>query len=148
MEQCPYLRNNDEELQYRGTDVGSDWITFAVVATGVATGTFCILNNLAALINKAIALKSNKKVLDMQEETYKAMKMKNEITRETIDAYKGVEIYSSIETPKEIKVLFLFSDTQQTLPDNLIKYLEDKVITEKTELQHFLRKQYEDIIPI
>lgn len=39
---------------------------------------------------------------------------------------KGLEIHTSIETPKEIKVLFPFVETQKTLPDNLLKYIEDK----------------------
>lgn len=39
---------------------------------------------------------------------------------------KGVEIYSSIETPKEIKVLFPFEKDTAILPDNLLKMIEDK----------------------
>lgn len=174
--QCPYLRNDNEELQYRGTDVGSDWITFSVITSGIVSISFIILNNFAALINKAISIKSNKAVLDMQDEMLETMKSKNEITQETIDVFKtmkaltyqkyvdelknelgevengeeegkvskslekltnlidkGVEIYSSIETPKEIKVLFPFSDKQNILPDNLIKYLEDKLSDTITE---------------
>lgn len=173
LEQCPYLKNEDEELRYGGTDVGSDWITFALITSGAVSGTFVILNNLAALVSKAIALKSNKKVLDMQEEMLKTMQTKNEITSETVDTFKrlkeltykkyvdelqgelgevadgeeegkvaksleklanlidkGVEIYSSIETPKEIKVLFPFEDKQEALPDSLMKFLEDKASEE------------------
>lgn len=170
--QCPYFRNKGEDFQYTGTDVGSDWITFAIVTTGmVIPSSFILLNNLAALKSKAIALKSNKKILDMQEETINTMQTKNEITQETIDVFdklkeitykkyvdelkselgevdngeeeakvalsleklsslidKGLEIYSSIETPKEIKVLFPIVDTQEALPESLIKYLEDKSI--------------------
>lgn len=164
--QCPYLRNENEKIKYKGTDVGSDWITFAIVGS---TASFVILNNLASIMNKVISLKSNKKILDMQEEVLKSMQLKNEATQETIDTFKklkeitykkyvdelqdelgklkdgeeegkvsksleklvnlidkGVEIHTSIETPKEIKVLFPFAETQQTLPDNLLKYLEDK----------------------
>ena len=130
---------------------------------------FHIMNNLAAILNKAIGLKTSKNVFKMQEEMLKSMKQKNEVADETIEAFKkmkeitynncvkeleeeigelkdgeeegrvsrtlellgdlvekGVEIYSSIETPKEIKVLFPFSDNQPELPDSLIKYLEDK----------------------
>ncbi len=167
--QCPYLKNENEEVKYKGTDVGSDWITFAIVASSVSTTGFVILKNLSALINNAISLMSNKKFLDMQDEVLKTMQIKNEATQETIDTFKklkeitykkyvdelqdelgklkdgeeegkvsksleklatlidkGVEIHTSIETPKEIKVLFPFAEIQQTLPDNLLKYLEDK----------------------
>lgn len=167
--QCPYLSNENEEIKYKGTDVGSDWITFAIIVSSTASASLVILNNLASLVNKAIALKSNKKLLDMEEETYKAMQMKNEVTQDVIDAFekmkaitykkyvdelvdelgevdnpeeeakvsksleklanlidKGVEIHTSIETPKEIKDLFPFTESQQSLPDNLVKYLVDK----------------------
>ncbi len=167
--QCPYFINDNERIEYKGTDVGSDWITFTIVVSTVTSASFVILNNLASIINKAISLKSNKRILDMQEETYKAMQLKNEVTQDVIDAFnkmkqityknyvdelqeelgtlkdgdeegrvsksleklanlidKGVEIHTSIETPKEIKVLFPFAETQQTLPDNLLKFLEDK----------------------
>ena len=46
---------------------------------------------------------------------------------------KGVEIHTSIETPKEIKVLFPFVETQQTLPDSLLKYIEDKASSNGNE---------------
>lgn len=174
--QCPYLKNENEELKYRGTDVGSEWITFAIIISSTVSASFIILKNLSFLMNKAISLMSNKKVLDMQEETYKTMQLKNEITQETIDAFnkmkeitykryvdelqdeigkledgeeegrvsksleklanlidKGVEIHTSIETPKEIKVLFPFVEPQQTLPDNLLKYIEDKAIKKDEE---------------
>lgn len=39
---------------------------------------------------------------------------------------KGVEIYSSIETPKEIKVLFPFEKDAPILPDNILKLIEEK----------------------
>ena len=167
--QCPYLISEKEEIKYKGTDVGSDWITFAIVASSTVSSGFIILNNLASLINKAIALKSNKKILDMQDEFLKTMKTKNEVTQETLDVFrkmknitlsqyveeleeeiselqngeekgkvsksleklsvlidKGLEIHTSIETPKEIKVLFPFVEKQQTLSDGILKYLEDK----------------------
>lgn len=167
--QCPYLRNENEEIKYKGTDVGSDWITFAIIVSSAASASFVILKNLSFLMDKAISLMSNKKILDMQEETYKTMLQKNEITQATIDAFnkmkeitykkyvdelqdevgklkdgeeegkvsksleklanlidKGVEIHTSIETPKEIKVLFPFVEPQQSLPDGLLKYIEDK----------------------
>lgn len=172
--QCPYLKHEDEELRYNGTDVGSDWITFTLVMadiTAVAAGGFYIFNNLAHLINKAIALKANFATFKMQEEALESIKQKNEVGRETIEVFeqmkkmtyekyvnelaeeigstkdgeeegkveksleklanlidKGVEIYTSIETPKEIKVLFPFSEKQEALPDGLMKYLEDKNI--------------------
>lgn len=39
---------------------------------------------------------------------------------------KGVEIYSAIETPEEIKVLFPFVDDSPTIPEGLLKLIESK----------------------
>lgn len=167
--QCPYMKNENEEIRYKGTDVGSEWITFAIIASSAISTSFIILNNLASLMNKAIQITSNKKVLDMQDEMLKTMQSKNEATQETIDTFKkmkeitykryvdelqnelgllengeeegkvaksleklsnlinkGVEIHTSIETPEEIKVLFPFVEPQPSLPDRLLKYIEDK----------------------
>ena len=140
--QCPYLNSPEEEIRFNNVDVGSQWISFILVTAG----TFGILNNLAKLIEKAIGIKSHLITLKQQEEMLNTMKLKNEVTDETIDVFKkmkritlegyvkeledelgelrdgeergkveksleklstlldkGVEIYSSIETPNEIK---------------------------------------------
>ena len=171
--QCPYFIIDNERIEYKGTDVGSDWITFTIVVSTVTSASFVILNNLASIMNKVTSLKSNKKILDMQDEMLKSMQLKNEATQETIDTFKkikeriynnyvdelqkelgelkngeekgkvskslekmvnlldkGVEIHTSIETPKEIKVLFPFVESQQSLPDNLLKYIEEKTTSE------------------
>ena len=39
---------------------------------------------------------------------------------------KGVEIYSSIETPDEIKVMFPFTENAPLLPEGLQKLIEAK----------------------
>ena len=39
---------------------------------------------------------------------------------------KGVEIYTSIDTNKDIQLLFPTIDGGEFLPSNIIKYLEDK----------------------
>lgn len=39
---------------------------------------------------------------------------------------KGVEIYSSIETPKDIKVLFPYEKDTAILPDKITKSIEKK----------------------
>jgi len=165
--QCPYLLSDEEEIKFYNVDVGSQWLVFVVAGI---TGAFCILNHLSALINKAIAIKSNILVLKQQDAILKSMQQKNEVTEEVIDVFKtlkhnmiqdyvnelenelgplkdgeergkvqksleklatlmdkGVELYSSIETPNDIKVLFPMNEDNPILPDNIIKLLEDKV---------------------
>lgn len=173
-EQCPYCRINDEQLKFTGTDIGSAWLTFALVSEG----TYRLLNNVGKLIDKAIVIKSHFLTLKMQEEELEAMRAKNTVSKETIEVFqqmkkltykkyvdelaeeieptadgeeegkveksleklanlidKGVEIYTSIETPKEVKAVFPVSDKQEALPDGLIKYLEDKHSTEINETE-------------
>lgn len=163
--QCPYLLSDEEEIKFNNVDVGSQWLSFFVAAAG----TFGILNNLAKLVDKAIAIKSHLITLRQQEEMLETMKIKNDIMEETVDVFKqmkqkllndcvsdleseigglkdgeergkvgksieklsmlidkGVEIYSSIEAPNEVKVLFPANDNNPILPDNIIKLLEDK----------------------
>lgn len=167
--QCPYLLANDEEIKFNNVDVGSQWLSFFLAASG----TFGILNNLAKLVSKAMAIKSNILIYKQQEEQLAAMRLKNEVMEETVDVFKkmkqkvlndsvsdleselgelqdgeergkvektlekmvmlmdkGVEIYSSIETPNEIKVLFPETKDNPILPDNLVKLLEKKEDTE------------------
>lgn len=164
--QCPYLLHDKEEIKFNNVDVGSHWISFVVLGI---TGGFYILNNLAKIVQKAVAIKSNILVYRQQEEMLKEMQMKNEVLEETVETFKmfkqtlldssvseleddigelqdgeerdkvkktledmvvlmdkGVEIYSSIETPKEIKVLFPFEKDTAILPDNITKLLEEK----------------------
>ena len=171
--QCPYLLAKDEEIKFNNVDVGSQWLSFFLVTSG----TFGILNNLAKLVNKAVAIKSNMFVCKQHEEQVKTMQLKNEVGEEVLDVFKklkqnvlsnsvaeleaelgelqdgeergkvektlekmvtlidkGVEIYSSIETPNEIKVLFPANEDNPILPDNIVKLLEKKEDDEsKTE---------------
>lgn len=163
--QCPYLLSDEEEIKFKNVDVGSQWLTFVLVTAG----TFGVLNNLAKIIEKAVAIKSHLTLLKQQEEMLETMKLKNEATQETLDVFKkmksvvmedavndleaelgelqdgeergkvgktleklcilmdkGVEIYSSIETPNEVKALFPMSDNNPILPDNIVKLLEKK----------------------
>lgn len=166
-EQCPYCGVKDERLEFAGTDVGSTWLTFALVSTA----TFSLLNNIGKLIDKALIVKSHYLTLKMQEEQLELLKQKKEAGAEATEVFqrmkkltykqyvdelaeeihptndgeeeakveksleklaklldKGVEIYTSIETPEEIKAVFPVSDKQETLPEGLMKYLEDKSI--------------------
>ncbi len=89
-----------------------------------------------------------------QERILKMMRQKNEVLEGVVDIYKrlnqdaaegttgnesnltqeelvklidkGMELYSSIETPKEIKVLFPFEKDTAILPDNITKLIEEK----------------------
>lgn len=167
LSQCPFISKCDEEIVFNTVDVGSMWISLAVKAS---VAKHLILNTISKMVELAIKVKSNNIVIKQQNEMLEAMKQKNEVGQEVLDAFKmmktkilddivsemeqdsgmqidspedrdragrsierlseliekGVEIYSAIETPNEIKVLFPFTDDSPTIPDNLMKFIEDK----------------------
>ena len=86
--QCPYLQSDEEEFQYNGTDIGSDWITLVVVTTGVITTTSCILlNNFAELTKKIQEIRVRFQMIDQNEEVLKTMKIRNELLMEMQQVY-------------------------------------------------------------
>lgn len=174
--QCPYLISKDEEIKFNSVDVGSQWLTFVLITAG----TLSILNNLAGLIDKALAIKSHLITIRQQEEMLETMKSNNEATQEVLDVFKtmkhltmegfvkdledelgelkdgeergkvektleklsnliekGVEIYSSIDTPNEVKALFPMNENNPILPDNIIKLLEEKDLPQRSNQDSF-----------
>ena len=67
--------------------MGSQWLSFLVVTAG----TFGILNNLARLVDKAVAIKSHIITLNQQEKLLDSMRLKNEATEEAIDVFKKMK---------------------------------------------------------
>ena len=167
--QCPYLLNGEEQIQFSSVDVGSNWLSFIVVASAGVTGACYILNNLAALLDKAIVLKSHLISLKEQEEVLRAKEIKNGLGEEEIGLFtalkkhylgeavtaleeeiepledgeqrgraeksleklstlldKGVEIYASLDSPKDIQLLFPELGEAERLPENILRLLEDK----------------------
>lgn len=82
--QCPYLKDDNEEIKYGAFDVGSTWLTFFVIGT---TATI-LLTNLSKLVDQAIKLKSHVATVKQQEEVLRAMQVKNETSSEVLDAFK------------------------------------------------------------
>lgn len=162
--QCPYLINKESGLEFRGTDVGSIWLTFAIIGTGTL-----ILKNIAKLIDSAVKIKSHLTTYKQQEEMLTAMRQKNEIGDEIIKVFekmksqclqecaesveadlgelkdgeeqgklkksleklailldKGVQIYSSIEAPKEIQALFPEVEENVAISEKISGFLEKK----------------------
>jgi hypothetical protein len=55
---CPFLKCEDEKLYFKNVDVGSTWLTFLIVG-GSITGGSVLINNLLALVDKSIILRSH-----------------------------------------------------------------------------------------
>lgn len=168
--QCPFLQHKEGQIKFNTVDVGSQWVTFLVVATTGTAVTSYILKNLAMLVDKAIQAKSHILNLKQQEEIIRSQDLQNSVLETNLEIFdslrkhylseavkemeseldeefikdgeergkaeksieklcgllgKGVEIYASIDTQKEIQVLFPAFEDKVELPDNIIKYIED-----------------------
>lgn len=169
--QCPFLQHKDGTIKFKTVDVGSQWLSFVIMATtGTAVVTY-ILKNLAMLIDKTIQIKSHLKNIEQQEEVLRAKKLQNDVLESMLEGFrilkkhyydeavdsieaenkdtplkdgeergkvekcmeklgelmdKGVEIYASIDTGKDIQVLFPALQDKVELSDSVIKYIEDK----------------------
>jgi len=81
--QCPFLQCDGEVLKFESVDVGSNWLKLTI-----ATTTTCmLLNNTAALVDKANILRSHYISLQQQEEMLKSIQLKNELTKEQVETY-------------------------------------------------------------
>lgn len=163
--QCPYLRDDHEQIKYGTVDVGSIWVTFLIVG-GVGG---ILLSNLSKIVERAIKIKSHIATVKAQEEALHTLEMKNEVAEKVFDAFnqanklivnqcvddlqselgtlkdgeeqdkvvrsleklahwmdKGMQIYSSIDSPAEIKDLFPAQDKITFLTDNIQKLIELK----------------------
>lgn len=160
--QCPLLKAEDGEIKFNSVDVGSTWLTFLVVGAGALV----LAKNVAALIDKALILKSHFETTKQQEELLRTSKTKNDILDMAAQTFKtlhettmnqildelegeevqfnnpeerdktkvalekmvnlldkGMEIYASIDSPKEIQVLFPPLESERLLTDNITKFL-------------------------
>lgn len=76
--QCPFLQCEGEVLKFESVDVGSNWLKLTI-----ATATTCmILNNTAALIDKALIIRPHYNSLKRQEEILRSQQTKNELATE------------------------------------------------------------------
>lgn len=87
--QCPYLRSSDEDIQYDGADVGSDWITLVIVSTGAVATTSYILNNFAQLTKKVQEIRVRFQKIKQNEEFLKTMNIKNELLEQMKNVYES-----------------------------------------------------------
>lgn len=163
--QCPVLKREDGEIKFNNVDVGSTWLSFFVIGGGA----LMLAKSFAALLDKAIILKSHLEQTKMQEEQLRAMKLGNDALEASLNTFKllnenymnnaldalekegtpykdgeerdktkktlekmidlldkGVEIYSSASSPKEIQLLFPTLETEKLLTTEEVKLLTKK----------------------
>lgn len=55
---CPFFQHQNENLRFDNVDIGSFWLTFAVIGGTLAGGSI-LLNNIAAFVDKCIVIRSH-----------------------------------------------------------------------------------------
>ena len=169
---CPLLKNDKEEIKFANVDIGSTWLTFLITGAAVMGTGSIIVNNIAALVDKAIAIKSHLISLEEQKvaqiAVLEASKQKSEVINIVIESFKtmerefidqkikeleqttqiemrdgdekgrteltikklgdlidkGLVIYSAIDAPKEVKLLFPPLEIKN-IDNKDIKFLEN-----------------------
>ena len=169
--QCPFLQHEEGEIRFHTVDVGSQWLTFLIIAASGTAVVSYILNNLAVLVDKAVQVKSHLLNLKQQEEILRSQELHNDMLEASLESYnvlknhylseavkeienkneaivlqdgedrgkaeksleklcslmdKGVEMYASIDTDRQIQVLFPSLGENMELSDNILKLIEDK----------------------
>lgn len=87
--QCPLLHNKEEEIKLRGVDIGSMWLTFMIVGACAATTSY-IVNNIAAMVDKIIAIRNHISVCEQHEELTRQVKLENEMLQSVVEANKTI----------------------------------------------------------
>ena len=81
--QCPFLQCDGEILKIGSVDVGSNWLKLTL-----ATAATCmILNNTAALVDKALILRSHYITIQQQEELLKSTQIKNDLAESNLKVF-------------------------------------------------------------
>lgn len=101
---CPFLQSDIESLRFSGMDIGSAWLAFIVIGAGVATGSV-LLNNIAALVDKSIIIRSHFLTTQGQKQDIEKsrldQKAKNEIIENINKIYK-IQVENAIKELEEI----------------------------------------------
>lgn len=111
--QCPLLHNDDEQIKLRGVDVGSMWLTFTIICTTAAT-TFYIVNNLAAIVDKIVAIREHMAVLKQQEELARQTELKTDTLQTIVEVNKAVSKSLIENVAKELAI-----ESGITSPDDI-----------------------------
>lgn len=82
---CPFFQNDNETLYLDSIDIGSFWITFAVVGATVAGSV--LLNNIAAFIDKCLVIRSHHLTIQEQKMAMERSKLEQ---KEKEDALKSL----------------------------------------------------------
>lgn len=83
---CPGLADNEGTIKFSAVDVGSVWLSFAIVGASIG-----ILNMLAALVDKALIIRSHHLTLKEQSERVRSLGLANDLMEGMVKTYQAME---------------------------------------------------------
>lgn len=101
---CPFFQDEKESLRFDNVDIGSFWLTFAVVSGSIVGGSI-LLNNIAAFVDKCIVIRSHYLTVQQQkanmEKAQVDQKEKEEIIK-ALNRYYKIAVNKAISELEEI----------------------------------------------
>lgn len=103
LSQCPVFDVKNERFTFVGTDVGSIWLTLAVVGVAAAGTTLKLLRNFVSFLDSVNAYKSHKATYEMQIKELEEME-KSQIEKDTISKFM-LEMFEKEKEAVEAKLI-------------------------------------------
>lgn len=97
--QCPLLNVDDAEIEFSNVDVGSTWFNFILKGSGANF----LAQQIAKLVDQALAIKSHWVAIKQQEEMLHTMELKNEMlesVKTTFDIMREAVMKNSLDELK------------------------------------------------
>lgn len=83
---CPFVQNEKEKIEFRNVDVGSTWLSFVIEGALIVGGASVLLNNIAALVDKCIIIRSHYLTTEKEKQDIEREK-RNTAEKEVIIKY-------------------------------------------------------------
>lgn len=106
---CPLLRKDGDQIELRGVDVGSSWLVFSVMGK-------YILDGIAALVDKAVQIRSHWITCKQQEEAARKAKISNDLLEVLVSTNNEI-----IQKMKENAIEELSKTNDITDPEDLAR---------------------------
>lgn len=74
---CPFIQSEENSIKFQSVDIGSVWLVVGVACISITAGSI-LLNNIVALIDKCMILKSHKLTILKQAQRLEVMKHNEE----------------------------------------------------------------------
>lgn len=98
--QCPLISQCNETINFNTVDIGSMWLSFVIKSV---VGSSIILNVIAKMVDIALKIRTRSIINKQQEEVLEALRQKNEVGAEVIEAFEKLKKAMLDESVKELE---------------------------------------------